>query len=129
VKARLALVTAAATLLLAGVASGASAAPAAGGLRISLLGQTHTPRAGSPWAYYLRVWGPDGKPWLGAIEIQVLTPKGKKIDGVGQFAFTGSWLRAYIWRRFDKGQTLDLRIRFIEGTKVVATTSYRVSVQ
>jgi hypothetical protein len=128
VKARLALVAAVA-LLAAGLASAASAAPAASSLRISLIGQTHTPRAGSPWAYYLRAWGSDGKPWMGAIEIQVLTPKGKKIDGVGQFAFTGSWLRAYIWRRFDRGQTLDLRIRFIEGTTVVATTSYRVSVK
>jgi hypothetical protein len=113
------------------VAVGVSAAPAyaASGVRTSLLGQTHTPLAGSPWAYYLRAWGPDGKPWQGAIVIEVVTPKGKKIDGIGQFGFKGTWLRAYIWRRPTRGQTLDLRIRFIEGTKMVATTSYRVFVK
>ena len=120
---RILLVAAAAALLSAGPAAAAS------GLRVSLLGQTHTPLAGSPWAYYLRAWGPDGKPWRGAILIEIVTPKGKKIDGVGRFAFTGSWLRAYIWRRPDKGQTLDLRIRFISGTKVVDSTSYRVAVR
>jgi hypothetical protein len=118
-------------LLAAAAVALALAAPAsaASGLRVSLLGQTHTPCAGCPWAYYLRAWGADGKPWQGAINIQVVTPKGKKIDGIGMFAFTGSWLRAYIWRRPDKGQKLDLRIQFYAGTKVVDTVSYRVNVQ
>jgi hypothetical protein len=117
------LLVAASAVALVGSAQGAS------GLRTSLIGQTHTPLAGSPWAYYLRAWGPDGKPWHGAIVIEVVTTAGKKLDGVGQFAFTGSWLRAYIWRRPDKGQTLDLRITFLEGTRKVDTTSYRVSVK
>src|SRR5438105_5002943 len=94
-------------------------AHAASGLRTSLLGQSHTPLAGSPWAYYLRAWGPDGKPWHGAIVIEVVTTGGKKLDGIGQFAFNGSWLRAYIWRRPDKGQILDLRITFLSGTKKI----------
>jgi hypothetical protein len=106
-----------------------AAADAASGLRTSLLGQTHTPLAGSPWAYYLRAWGPDRKPWHGAIIIEVVTTKGKKLDGIGQFAFNGSWLHAYIWRRPDRGQTLDLRITFVEGTTKVDTASYRVSVK
>jgi len=118
-------------LLLVAAAAVVSAVPAhaGSGLRTSLLGQTHTPLAGSPWAYYLRAWGPDGKPWHGTILVEVVTPSGKKIDGVGTFAFDGSWLRAYIWRRPDRGQTLDLRIRFLEGTKAIQTKSYRVFVK
>jgi hypothetical protein len=104
-------------------------AAAASGYRISVLGQSHTPLAGSPWAYYIRAWGPDGKPFAGTIVLEVVTPKGKRIDGIGQFAFTGSWLRAYIWRRPDKGQTLNLKVSLLAGTKVVASTAYRVSVQ
>jgi len=106
-----------------------ASASASSGLRTSLLGQTHAPLAGSPWAYYLRAWDTNGKPWQGVILIQVVTPKGKKIDGIGQFAIKGSWLKAYIWRRADRGLTLDLRIQFLAGTKVVDTTSYRVNVQ
>jgi len=118
-------------LLLVAAAAVVSAVPAhaGSGLRTSLLGQTHTPLAGSPWAYYLRAWGPDGKPWHGTILVEVVTPAGKKINGVGMFGFSGSWLRAYIWRRPDRGLTLDLRITFLEGTKKVASTSYRVSVK
>jgi len=118
-------------LLLVGAAAALLSVPAhaSSGLRTSLHGQTHTPRAGSPWAYYLRAWGPDGKPWHGAIVIEVVTAKGKRVDGVGTFAFDGSWLRAYIWRRPERGQTLDLRIRFLEGTKAIKTTSYRVFVK
>ena len=104
-------------------------AEAAGRVRISMLGQSHTPLAGSPWAYYIRAWGADGKPFQGAILLEVRTAQGAKIDGIGLFAFTGSWLRAYIWRRPDKGQTLDFRVSFLMGTKVVAKTTYRVSVQ
>ena len=107
----------------------AGSASAAGGVRISLLGQSHTPLAGSPWAYYIRAWGPDGKPFQGTIVLEVVTRSGKKIDGIGQFAFKGTWLRAYIWRRADKGLALDLRVSLIEGTKLVAKTSYRVNVQ
>jgi hypothetical protein len=107
-------------------AAGAHAAP---GLRTSLLGQTHTPLAGSPWAYYVRAWGADGKPWQGAIVVEVVTPRGKKVDGIGMFGFDGSTLRAYIWRRPDRGETLDLRITFLEGTKNVGVTRYRVSVK
>jgi hypothetical protein len=114
----------AATMLLA-----VGPASAATGVRISLLGQTHTPLAGSPWAYYIRAWGADGKPFQGAILLEVVTPSGKKIDGIGTFAFTGKWLKAYIWRRADKGQKLDLRVSLVAGTKVVAKTSYRVNVQ
>src|SRR5205807_9828695 len=119
-------------LLVVTVASAlAGPAHAASGLRISLLGQTHTPLAGSPWAYYLRAWGADGKPWQGGINIEVVTLKGKKIDGVGQFAFNGSWLRAYIWRRTDRGLSLNLRINFYQGSpnKVVDSVSYRVNVR
>jgi hypothetical protein len=124
VRARSLLLVAALAAALAGSAHGAS------GLRTSLLGQTHTPLAGSPWAYYLRAWGPDGKPWHGSILIEVVTPAGKKVDGIGMFAFDGSCLRAYIWRRPDRGLTLDLRIRFLEGAgTVVATAAYRVHVQ
>lgn len=116
--------------LAAGLAALAAAAPAAASAyRISVLGQSHTPLAGSPWAYYIRAWGPDGRPFQGTILLEVITPKGKKIDGIGQFAFTGSWLRAYIWRRPDKGQTLNLKVSLLAGTKVVASTAYRVSVQ
>ena len=119
---RIAFVAALAALL-------AAAPAAASGYRISVLGQSHTPLAGSPWAYYVRAWGPDGKPFQGTLLLEVVTPKGKKIDGIGQFAFTGSWLRAYIWRRPDKGQTLKLKVSILAGTKVVASTAYRVSVQ
>jgi hypothetical protein len=119
---RIAFVAALAALL-------AAAPAAASGYRISVLGQSHTPLAGSPWAYYIRAWGPDGKPFQGTLLLEVVTPKGKKIDGIGQFAFTGSWLRAYIWRRPDKGQTLKLKVSILAGTKVVASTAYRVSVQ
>jgi hypothetical protein len=114
--------------LLAGLAL-APVASAASGVRVSLIGQSHTPLAGSPWAYYLRAWGPDGKPWEGAIDIQIVDLKGKKIDGVGMFAFKGSWLRAYIWRRPDKGQNLKLLIHLLSGSSTVATASYRVSVR
>src|SRR2546423_8112886 len=117
------LLTIAVAALLAGPAAASS------GYRLSLLGQSHTPLAGSPWAYYFRAWGPDGKPFQGAILVEVVTPAGKRIDGVGQFGFTGTWLRAYIWRRPDKGQTLDLRISLLNGTKTIAKTSYRVSVR
>ena len=118
-------------LLVVGVAVTLLAAPAhaARGFRTSLLGQTHTPLAGSPWAYYVRAWGADGKPWQGTIVIEVVTPGGKKIDGVGMFGFDGSWLRAYIWRRPDKGQILDFRISFLEGKKKVGMETYRVSVK
>jgi hypothetical protein len=117
--------------LAAGVATLAATLPAAAGsgYRISVLGQSHTPLAGSPWAYYVRAWGPDGKPFEGTIVLEVVTPKGRKIDGIGQFAFRGSWLRAYIWRRPDKGRTLNLKVSFLAGAKVVASTAYRVSVR
>jgi hypothetical protein len=117
--------------LAAALAALATALPAASasGYRISVLGQTHTPLAGSPWAYYIRAWGPDGKPFQGTVLLEVVTSKGKKLDGIGQFAFTGSWLRAYIWRRPDKGQTLSLKVSLLAGTKVVASTAYRVSVR
>src|SRR5258708_7916250 len=81
---------------LAAALAGAAPAAAGTGLRISLLGQTHKPLAGSPWAYYLRAWGPGGRPFQGAILLEVVTPTGKKIDGIGQFAFNGTWLKAYI---------------------------------
>jgi hypothetical protein len=118
-------------VLAAAAATLAAAAPAAGasGYRISILGQSHAPLAGAPWAYYVKAWGPDGKPFQGTIMLEVVTPKGKKVDGIGLFAFTGSWLRAYIWRRPDKGQTLDLKVSLLAGTKVVASRAYRVSVR
>ena len=118
-------------ILAAALAALAASTPAeaAGRMRISMLGQSHTPLAGSPWAYYIRAWGPDGRPFQGAILLEVRTPKDAKIDGIGLFAFNGSWLRAYIWRRPDKGQTLDFRVSFLAGTKVVAKTTYRVNVR
>lgn len=116
-------------LVAASAVAFAGPAHAASGLRTSLLGQTHTPLAGSPWAYYVRAWGPDGKPWHGTIVIEVLTMKNERLDRIGMFGFSGSWLRAYIWRRSDKGQTLDLRISFVEGSKTIKSTSYRVSVK
>jgi hypothetical protein len=107
----------------------ALAAPAgAAGLRISMLGQTQSPAAGSPWAYYLRVLGPNKKPWRGQISIDVVSPKGKRIDFVGQFAFSGSMLAAYIWNAADKGRTLDFHIRFLQGKTTIASTAYRVHV-
>jgi hypothetical protein len=119
------------SLIAAASAVALASAPvaAAGGFRATVLGQSHTALAGSPWAYYIRAWGADGKPFQGAIVLEVVTPGGKRIDGIGQFAFTGSWLRAYIWRRPDKGQTLDLRISFLRGTQVVAKRTYRVNVR
>ena len=111
------------------VALASAPVAAAGGFRASILGQSHTPLAGSPWAYYIRAWGADGKPFQGVIVLEVVTPKGKKIDGIGQFAFNGSWLKAYIWRRPDKGQMLDLRVSFLAGSKVVGKRTYRVNVR
>ena len=123
-----ATVTLAAAVTFFAVAA-ASSASASSAIRISVLAQSRTPLAGSPWAYYIRAWGTDGRPFQGAILLEVVTPKGKRIDGIGQFAFTGTWLRAYIWRRPDKGQTLDLRVSLVSGTKVVGKTTYRVNVQ
>ena len=118
----------AAALVVSGLLAAGPAA-ASSGLRVSLLGQTHTPPAGSAWAYYLRVKDPNGRPWQGTILIEVVTTKGKHVDGVGQFGFNGSTLRANVWSLADRGQTLDFRIRFLAGTKVVDTTTYRVAVR
>ena len=115
-------------ILLASLVPGRSTAAKAPPLKISLLGQAHVALAGSPWAYYVRAWAPDGTPWQGAIDVQVVTLAGKRLDRIGLFGFNGSWLRAYIWRRADKAQTLVLKIDFLAGSRRIATASYRVAV-
>src|SRR5439155_23896671 len=91
----------------------AGTASAATGLRVRMLTETATPASGSAWAYYLRV-SSGGKPWTGTIQIDVATAKGRRIDFVGGYVFSGARLGSYIWNAADQGKTLLFRIRFLQ---------------
>src|SRR5262249_42509661 len=57
---------------------------AGSGLKVSFLASGHVVTGGTAWGYYLRV-RKNGKPWNGAIAIEVRDAKGKVVDGVGHY--------------------------------------------
>src|SRR5262249_53874560 len=79
------------------------------GFKVSFQAQGHVVSGGSAWGYYLRVRR-NGKPWNGAIDIEVKDGKGKVIDGVGRYYFHGSWLAGYLWSTQDEGKLLHFTI-------------------
>jgi len=102
----------------------AAAASASSGVRVSFLGQSHSAPAGSAWAYYVRAQQ-DGRPWRGTLIVEVQTPKGRVVDHVGRFPFTGSWLAAYLWNPNDRG-LFDFKVTFSQNSKTVASALYPV---
>jgi len=104
----------------------ALAGPAAGGpgFKVTFLGQSHTARPGTAWAFYIRATE-NGRPWQGALRLAVQTPAGKTVDDVGRYAFNGSLLQGYLWNPHDRGHYV-FRAVFTQGGRTVGQTSYRV---
>jgi hypothetical protein len=98
------------------------------GLKVSFLAQGHVVHGGSAWGYLLRI-RQNGKPWRGAILIQVLDGAGNVVDGVGEYAFRGSWLAGYYWPPEDEGKLLHFRITLQGNDKTLGTIDYSVAVR
>jgi len=97
-------------------------------LKVSFLASGHTVTGGSAWGYYLRI-RKDGKPWKGAVSIEVRDGNGKVIDGVGRFYFNGSLLAGYLWSTEDEGMLLHFTITLVDNGKTVGTIDYGVAVR
>jgi hypothetical protein len=97
-------------------------------LKVSFLASGHTVVGGSAWGYYLRI-RKDGKPWKGAVSIEVKDENGKVIDGVGRFNFNGGLLAGYLWSTEDEGMLLHFTIDLIANGKTVGTIDYGVAVR
>ncbi len=98
------------------------------GLKVSFLAQGHTVVGGSAWGYYLRV-RQHGKPWNGAISIEVRDGKGKVIDGVGRYYFNGTWIAGYLWSTEDEGRLLHFTITLLANGKPIGSVDYGVAVR
>ena len=101
---------------LAGCGSSHSAAPkphrAAASFRAVLHAPTHTPKAGKPWLYSVRVTDPGGRPIRARITMRVLfggIPVGK-VDSGKTFSFVGTWREPknspLIWPARSRGRPL-----------------------
>ena len=80
--------------------------------RAILHAPTHTPKAGKPWLYSVRVTDPQGRPIRARITMQVLfggIPVGK-VDGGKTFTFVGTWREPrkepLIWPARSRGRPL-----------------------
>jgi len=80
--------------------------------RAVLHAPTHTPKAGKPWLYSVRVTDPRGRPIRARIRMQVLfggIPVGKVDDGK-TFTFIGTWREPrkepLIWPARSRGRPL-----------------------
>jgi hypothetical protein len=103
-------------LLVAGCGSSQSTAPkphrSAAPFRAVLHAPTHTPRAGKPWLYSVRVTDPQGRPIRARITMSVLfggIPVGK-VDAGRTFSFVGTWREPksspLIWPARSRGRPL-----------------------
>jgi len=80
--------------------------------RALLHAPTHTPGAGKPWLYSVRVTDPSGRPLRARIRMQILfggIPVGK-VDGGKTFSFTGVWREPkkapLVWPARSRGHPL-----------------------
>ena len=80
--------------------------------RAVLHAPTHTPRAGKPWLYSVRVTDPQGRPIRARITMRVLfggIPVGK-VDAGKTFTFVGTWREPekapLIWPARSRGRPL-----------------------
>jgi hypothetical protein len=103
-------------LLVAGCGSSHSTAPKphrpAAPFRAVLHAPTHTPRAGKPWLYSVRVTDPQGRPIRARITMRILfggIPVGK-VDAGRTFSFVGTWREPkdspLIWPARSRGHPL-----------------------
>jgi hypothetical protein len=105
-------------LLVAGCGSSHSTAPkpkphrAAASFRAVLHAPTHTPKAGKPWLYSVRVTDSQGRPIRARITMRVLLggiPVGK-VDSGKTFSFVGTWREPkdspLIWPARSRGHPL-----------------------
>ena len=80
--------------------------------RAFLHAPTHTPKAGTPWLYSVRVTDPQGRPIRARITMRVLfggIPVGK-VDSGKTFSFVGTWREPkdspLIWPARSRGRPL-----------------------
>jgi hypothetical protein len=80
--------------------------------RAVLRAPTHTPKAGKPWLYSVRVTDPQGRPIRARITMRVLLggiPVGK-VDSGKTFSFVGTWREPkdlpLIWPARSRGRPL-----------------------
>jgi len=80
--------------------------------RAVLHAPTHTPKAGKPWLYSVRVTDPEGRPIRARITMRVLfggIPVGK-VDSGKTFSFVGTWREPknspLIWPARSRGHPL-----------------------
>lgn len=111
---------AAASLMLLGSAA------AGKGFKANFQGQSHHARPGTAWAFYIRV-SQNGKPWQGAVTLDVQTTKGKIVDHVGRYGVDGSLLLGYLWNTRDRG-SLIFKAVFTRNGRNVGQTTYPVTV-
>jgi hypothetical protein len=98
-------------------------------LKVSFLASGHVVTGASAWGYYLRV-RKNGKPWNGAISIEVRDGKGKVVDGVGRYFFKGSYLGGYYWNTADEGMLLHFVITLLDSNgNPTGTIDYGVAVR
>jgi hypothetical protein len=72
----------------------------------------------------------NGKPWNGAISIEVRDGKGKVVDGVGRYFFKGSYLGGYYWNTADEGMLLHFVITLLDSNgNPTGTIDYGVAVR
>jgi hypothetical protein len=86
--------------------------PARAPFRAVLRAPTHTPKAGKPWLYSVRVTDPQGRPIRARITMRVLfggIPVGK-VDAGKAFSFVGTWREPknspLIWPARSRGRPL-----------------------
>jgi hypothetical protein len=114
------------TVLTAGVL--VPAASAAVPWRATLTATTHTPTAGTPWRYVLRVVKRNGSPVSGVARVYVFE-NGKKINTIGFYRFFGGRLeKTFRWQRFLRGHRLELVVD-VYNAKGKSRVAYTVTPQ
>jgi hypothetical protein len=101
-------------------------AAASSPVRVSFLGQSHTARPGSAWAFYVQV-RQSNHPWQGVARVDVQTPKGKIVDDVGRYPVRGSLLLGYLWNPKDHGLFI-FRVVLMQNGRSVGQVAYPVRV-
>jgi hypothetical protein len=127
-------------LAAAGCGSSHSTAPkpkphrAAAAFRAVLHAPTHTPKAGRPWLYSIRVTDPQGRPIRARITMRVLfggIPVGK-VDSGKTFTFVGTWREPkdspLIWPARSRGRPLTFEV-LVTARGQMKRLDYTISVR
>jgi hypothetical protein len=108
--------------------------PATSAFRAVLHAPTHTPKAGKPWLYSVRVTDPQGRPIRARITMRVLLggiPVGK-VDAGKTFSFVGTWREPkdspLIWPARSRGRPLTFEA-LVSARGQTKRLDYTVNVQ